>query len=239
MRKLIYILYLIIVCSFTTVSYAATKDKCTINANYDIYIDKQSVKTISKMKTLRITKEGQIILDAVPVPVSPLIKEQAIIFQNNIRQKLPYIEKAANYHLNDLKVHFAKTIEEKVGLNSSLLKHLNSIYDKLSALLKVAIKTANGELEFRHQAFNSLIDQGEKIVKKEFLGIIADSVKEFRLFKNYSTLKSITKKEWRQKKEDLKALNLEVCETIDEIEKQQTQLINAIKNTKWLTSTEG
>lgn len=229
MQKLVIGLSLMFTCFFVQ-----AKTKCDAQVNFDIYVTKNNIKIINNMKNFTVSREGNITLDNVELAVAPNTRQRAIHFQENVRKTLPNIEHRTYQHLDDLRAHFNSAIKNKVGNDSSLLKHLDSIYNKLTLLLKSAINTQSGVTEFHHQAFNNITDEGQKIAKQEFFGILKDSVKEFKLFKNFSTLKGVAKTEWRQKKPELKAFNEQVCEVMKNLVEEQNTLLNQLQSNKWL-----
>ena len=214
MKKWHYLIALLFCCNIVV-----AKTKCDSQVNYDIYITANNIKIIGNNKTYTITPEGEISVNQQPQTISPATKLKAQRLQSFIRQTVPEIEKKTYWHLEDLRHHFNSAIVKNVGQDSSLIKHLDNIYNKLKALMRNAIKTQNGTTEFHHANFNRITDDGEKAVKGEFVGVLKDSVLEFKLFKNFSTLKGIAKNEWKKKKDDLKKFNAEVCDDMANINK--------------------
>lgn len=227
-----YFIFLIVVTNtlFMTNVSAKTKE-CTVKPAYNIVVNPQFVQIVNDKTNLIIDATGSITLNNQSIKPKSIIRQDAIQLEHYLRQQLPSFENLAYQRLDQVNDAFAVAIREKLGSQNDLLDNLANLHTKLIALLKTAIITTDNTTYFYYQPFNNLKKEGEAIGRSTFYSIVGDSIIHFNFFKNYSTIKTIAKQEWKQQKIMLKQFDDHVCELVTDIDEQYNYLMIGLNYT--------
>lgn len=224
LKKLLLLNLSILLMSMTNSIHAKSKE-CPIKPAFDIVVSDNSAHLVNDMQNIIIDANGMINMNGSPLKVGNNVQQQAKNLHAFLRQQLPNFAYQSQQHLDNVRNAFKTAIREKLGNKSELAENLDGLYFEVKQLLQNTIITRDGVTYFYYQPFNTLKKDGEAIGKKRFYKIVGNSVLHFDVFKNFSTVKTIAKNEWKEQKVKLKQFDAQICELITQIDHKYNQLI--------------
>ena len=224
LKQLLLLNLSILLMSMTNSIHAQTKE-CPIKPAFDIVVSDNSAHLVNNMKNIIIDANGMINMNGSPLKVGNNVQQQAKNLHAFLRQQLPDFAYQSQQNLDNVRSAFKTAIREQLGNKSELAENLDGLYFEVKQLLQNTIITRDGVTYFYYQPFNTLKKDGEAIGKKRFYKIVGNSVLHFDVFKNFSTVKTIAKNEWKEQKVKLKQFDAQICELITQIDHQYNQLI--------------
>ena len=224
LKQLLLLNLSILLMSMTNSIHAKTKE-CPIKPAFDIVVSDNSAHLVNDMKNIIIDANGMINMNGSPLKVGNNVQQQAKNLHAFLRQQLPDFAYQSQQNLDNVRSAFKTAIREQLGNKSELAENLDGLYFEVKQLLQNTIITRDGVTYFYYQPFNTLKKDGEAIGKKRFYKIVGNSVLHFDVFKNFSTVKTIAKNEWKEQKVKLKQFDAQICELITQIDHQYNQLI--------------
>ncbi len=210
--------------SMTNSIHAKSKE-CLIKPDFDIVVSDNSAQLVNDMQNIIIDANGLINLNGSQLKVANKVQQQAKNLHAFLRQQLPDFAYQSQQHLDNIRSAFKTAIREKLGNKSELAENIDGLYFEVKQLLQNTIITRDGVTYFYYQPFNTLKKDGEAMGKKRFYKIVGNSILHFDVFKNFSTVKTIAKNEWKEQKVKLKKFDAKICELITQIDHQYNQLV--------------
>ncbi|MBS0855829.1 MULTISPECIES: DUF2884 family protein [unclassified Tatumella] len=210
--------------------------QCPVTPQDDIAITGQQVEITGSNGQMIITPRGEITFNGQPVRTDNALRQQAISYQNALRNDLPWIDSGARQRLENSRAALDKVIVEKLGADSHVRTRLATLDTQLKEQMNRIIEQRSDGVMFHHQAIDQVRSEGQKLVQSALGGILQDSLNELgsaktsgdnplqALMGNLGGLQQSIRSEADKQEKDFQAFGKQVCGKVVALEKQRTSL---------------
>lgn len=216
---------------------------CQVKLQDDIIVTPQSVRVIGASGDLSITPKGLVTKGGKVLTLSKEIQEKARIYQQGLRRELPLINSQAKHQLQRAKSALDKIIVQKLGHDSKLRNHLNTLESDLrQEMARVLEQKDDQHIIFHHQAVQQVEKEGKNRVQRAMGAILQDSLNEISqravnnktdnslqaMLGGLGDLQQSIRSQWQQQEQEFQLLGQNICQKLLILEKQRTMLLQAL-----------
>lgn len=224
-----------------TATQAQAAWECSVKPQDDVVIKPQSVQVTGTHGNLEILPQGDVTFNGQRVALNAAQRQQAIDYQQALRQDLPWIDSGASQRLEKGRVALDRVIVEKLGTDSRVRQRLTRLDAQLKQQMNRIIEHREDGLTFHYQAIDQVRAEGDRLVQSALGGVLQDSLNEMgskqsggnnplqALMGNLGGLQQSLQAEWSSQEQDFKTFGQNVCQRVISLEDRRKQLMQGIK----------
>ncbi len=237
MRKALFSGLLLLAASQAQADY-----QCNVHPQDDIVITPAQVEITGASGNLTISPQGDIRRNGAALQISAASRQQAVAYQQALRNDLPWIDRGARERLEQSRVALDNIVVEKLGKESNVRQRLTTLDSQLKQQMNRIIEHRSDGLAFHHQAIGQVRQQGDKLIQSAMGGVLQDSLNEMGRMKssggenplqaimgNLGGLQQSIQAEWHEREQDFSNFGHQVCQKVTGLETQRKALLAGIK----------
>ncbi|MGG2141919.1 DUF2884 domain-containing protein [Symbiopectobacterium sp. RP] len=215
--------------------------QCEVNPQDDIFITPQQVQVVGASGNLVISPQGDVTRNQTAVTLTAAQRQQAKAYQANLRQQLPWIEQAAQAHLEKARVALDGVIAKELGSDSNVRARLTTLDTQLKQQMARILEPRSDGIAFHHKAVKQVEQDGRQLVQQALGGVLQDSLNEMgvkqlssggnplqAMMGNLGNLQQAIQTEWNSQELTFQRFGKDVCQRVISLENQRKQLLKSL-----------
>ncbi|NDL64224.1 DUF2884 domain-containing protein [Acerihabitans arboris] len=218
--------------------------QCQVKPQDDIFITAQSVQVVGASGNVAIDRNGDVVRNGRQVSLDARARRQAVDYQAEIRQQLPWIDNGAQAHLEKGRVALDRVIVQQLGSDSNVRNRLTTLDKQLKQQMNRILEHRSEGLAFHHQAIDQVEQDGQRIVQQSMGGVVQDSLNEMgvkqtvdaatgnsplqSVMGNLGNLQKAIQAEWSNQEQEFKQFGDQVCQRVTNLERQRSELLKSL-----------
>ncbi|WP_413739707.1 DUF2884 domain-containing protein [Sodalis sp. RH14] len=218
--------------------------QCQVKPQDDIFITAQTVQVVGASGNVTISRNGDVVRNGQQVALDARARQQAVDYQAEIRQQLPWIDNGAQAHLEKGRVALDRVIVQQLGSDSNVRNRLTTLDKQLKQQMNRILEHRSEGLAFHHQAIDQVQQDGQRIVQQSMGGVVQDSLNEMgvkqtmnaatgnsplqSVMGNLGGLQKAIQAEWSNQEQEFKQFGDQVCQRVTHLERQRSDLLKSL-----------
>ncbi|MDR0806780.1 MAG: DUF2884 family protein [Enterobacteriaceae bacterium] len=218
--------------------------QCNVKPQDDIFITPQTVKVAGASGELLIAPNGDVTRNGKALTLSGAARQQAVVYQQNIRGDLPYIDNGVRSRLKTAQGALDGIIVKQLGAESHVRQRLVTLTTELTKEMEKVLEPRPEGLAFHHQAINQVETNGRTVLQNTMGGVLQDSINELgvqqvaKAGKSSNPLQAVLgslgglqqqiQDEWKKQEKDFELFGKEACDRVAKLEQERSNLLKAL-----------